>query len=96
VLSAAYAAYTVYGAGITPALMATFFWRRATPKAGVASIAAGMLVTVAWEVARKILGHFPLELPAIYPALLCSVACLVLISYLEPPPDESKWKPFAA
>jgi SSS family solute:Na+ symporter len=96
ILSAAYAAYTVYGAGITPALMATFFWRRATPKAGVASIAAGMLVTVAWEVARKILGHFPLELPAIYPALLCSVACLVGVSYLEPPPDESKWKPFTA
>jgi Na+/proline symporter len=33
VLSAAYAAYTVYGAGITPALLATFFWKRATPNA---------------------------------------------------------------
>jgi len=94
VLSAAYAAYTVYGAGITPALMATFFWKRATPNAGVLSIGAGMIVTVGWEIARKLIGQFPLGMPAIYPALVCSLACLVVVSYLEPPPDESKWKPF--
>jgi SSS family solute:Na+ symporter/sodium/proline symporter len=94
VLSAAYAAYTVYGAGITPALLATFFWKRATPNAGAISIASGMIVTVGWEVARKIIGEFPMGMPAIYPALICSLACLIGISYLEPPPDESKWKPF--
>jgi SSS family solute:Na+ symporter/sodium/proline symporter len=94
VLSAAYAAYTVYGAGITPALLATFFWKRATPNAGAISIAAGMIVTVGWEIARKILGEFPLGMPAIYPALVCSLACLIGVSFLEPPPDESKWKPF--
>jgi len=94
VLSAAYAAYTVYGAGITPALLATFFWKRATPNAGAISITAGMFMTVAWEVARKALGEFPLDMPAIYPALVSSMLCLIVISYLEPPPDESKWKPF--
>jgi len=33
ILDAAYAAYTVYGAGLTPALMAVFFWKRATAHA---------------------------------------------------------------
>ncbi|MFC1555413.1 sodium:solute symporter, partial [candidate division KSB1 bacterium] len=94
VLSAAYAAYTVYGAGITPALIATFFWKRATPRAGVLSIAAGMIVTVVWEIVNKIMGGNPFGLPAIYPALLCSIVLLVGISYMEKPPDESKWKPF--
>ena len=96
VLSAAYAAYTVYGAGITPALLATFFWKRATPNAGVLSIAAGMFVTVGWEIANKIMGGNPLGLPAIYPALFCSMFLLVVVSFMEPPPDESKTKPFEA
>ncbi len=94
VLSAAYAAYTVYGAGITPALVATFFWKRATARAGALSIAAGMIVTIAWEVAKKFMGEFPLGLPAIYPALLCSLVLLIAVSYMEDPPDESKWRPF--
>ncbi|MFC1556869.1 sodium:solute symporter [candidate division KSB1 bacterium] len=94
VLSAAYAAYTVYGAGITPALIATFFWKRATPRAGTISIAAGMIMTVVWEIANKIMGALPLGLPAIYPALVCSLVCLFGISFMEPPPEKEKWKPF--
>ena len=69
VLEAAYAAYTVYGAALTPALMATFFWRRATVAGGVWSMASGMVSTVGWEVAKKVIGHDPWGVPAIYPAL---------------------------
>ena len=94
ILDAAYAAYTVYGAGLTPALMATFFWKRATAHAGVASITAGMLVTLIWEVARKIQGDFLFGLPAIYPALIASLFCLIVISLLQKPPAKEKWKPF--
>ena len=94
ILDAAYAAYTVYGAGLTPALMAVFFWKRATPHAGVASIVAGMLVTIIWEVVRKIQGDFLFGVPAIYPALICSLLCLIVISLIQNPPDEEKWKPF--
>ena len=94
VLDAAYAAYTVYGAGLTPALMATFFWKRATPNAGVASILAGMVITVVWEIIRKMQGEFLFGLPAIYPALVSSLLCLIVISLLENPPQEEKWKPF--
>ncbi len=94
ILDAAYAAYTIYGAGITPALLATFFWKRATPKAGAISILGGMTVTVAWEVFRRIEGHFLFGLPAVYPALFCSIVLLVGISVLGSPPEPEKWRPF--
>ena len=95
-LEAAYAAYTVYGAGLTPALMATFFWKRATVAGGVWSMASGMGVTVAWELAKKAIGHNPWNLPAIYPALIVSIAVLVLVSLAGAPPPQEKWKQFAA
>ena len=94
ILDAAYAAYTIYGAGLTPALMATFFWKRATPHAGVASILVGMLVTVLWEIIRKVQGEFLFGVPAVYPALIGSLLCLIVISLLQSPPEKSKWEPF--
>jgi SSS family solute:Na+ symporter len=94
ILQAAYAAYTIYGAGLTPAIMATFFWKRATVKAGVISISAGMSVTIVWEIINKVSGHLPLGLPAVYPALISSVVFLIVGSFLEPPPAREKWRPF--
>jgi len=94
ILDAAYAAYTVYGAAITPALLATFFWKRATVKAGVISIFSGMFITIVWEILRKIMGHFLLGIPAIYPALTVSIVILIVGSYLEPKPPREKWIPF--
>jgi Na+/proline symporter len=93
-LNAAYAAYTVYGAGITPALIATFFWKRTTPTAGAVSIFGGMLVTIIWEILTKINGDNFLGYPAIYPALLSSITLLIVISLVQPPPNPDKWKPF--
>lgn len=94
ILDAAYAAYTVYGAGITPALIAVFFWKRATVSGGVLSILGGLSMTVVWEVMNKFLGHLPLGIPAVYPALLCSLVLLFGVSLLTPKPPENKWKPF--
>jgi SSS family solute:Na+ symporter len=94
ILQAAYAAYTVYGAGLTPVLIATFFWKRATPVAAVFSILAGMLVTIGWEIANKLIGHPPLGMPAVYPALVCSVVLLVVVSLLGKKPSDEKWLPF--
>lgn len=94
ILKAAYAAYTIYGAGLTPALMATFFWKRATAAAGTLSILAGMVVTIFWEITSKISGHQLLGIPAIYPALLSSLLLLIVISLLTPKPDRSKWNQF--
>ncbi len=94
VLDAAYAAYTIYGAGITPALMAVFFWKRATSKGGVFSILGGLVTTIAWEIANRIQGALPLGIPAVYPALIVSVGLLIFVSLATPKPSPEKWKPF--
>jgi SSS family solute:Na+ symporter/sodium/proline symporter len=94
ILEAAYAAYTVYGAGITPALIAVFFWKRVTVAGGVFSIVGGLTTTVIWEVLNKIQGELPLGIPAVYPALICSLALLIGISLFSPPSPQEKWKPF--
>lgn len=43
-------AYTIYGASITPALMAAFFWDRATPAGAIASMVTGAVTAVGWKV----------------------------------------------
>ena len=91
ILDAAYAAYTVYGAGITPALVAVFFWKRTTTAGGVLSILGGLGTTVIWEIINKIQGHLPLGVPAIYPALICSLTLLIGISLATPKPSPEKW-----
>lgn len=94
ILDAAYAAYTIYGAGITPALMAVFFWKRATVPAGVLSILGGMTMTIIWEIINRVQGHLPLNIPAVYPALLCSLFLLIFVSLASPKPLKEKWAPF--
>ncbi|UCD63849.1 MAG: sodium:solute symporter family protein [Candidatus Zixiibacteriota bacterium] len=89
VLEMAIYAYTMYGVGITPAVMAAFFWKRATAAGGVCSIASGMVVTIVWEVAGQ-----PWDVPTVYPALGLSLFCLIVISLLSPRPAEAKWRPF--
>ncbi|MBI4540793.1 MAG: sodium:solute symporter family protein [Gemmatimonadetes bacterium] len=96
VLQAALYAYTMYGAGITPAVLAAFFWKRATPAGGAASVAAGMIVTLVWE-----FGVQPRLDPAglgavdpVIPALLASVLTLVGVSLLTAAPGSEKWVPF--
>ena len=79
ILAMALWAYTMYGAGITPALLAALVWPRATPRAGVGSIAAGMLVTLLWELAGRA-GAPPLGIQTIYPALMASVGTLIILS----------------
>jgi SSS family solute:Na+ symporter/sodium/proline symporter len=89
VLEMALYAYTMYGVGITPAVMGAFFWKRTTAAGGVASIAAGMLITLVWE----ILGQ-PFGLETVYPALVGSLGCLFFVSLLTKKPNENKWQPF--
>jgi len=89
VLEMAIYAYTIYGVGITPAVMAAFFWKRATAAGGVCSITSGMVVTIIWEILNQ-----PWDIPTIYPALGLSMFCLIFISLLTPKPDKVKWQPF--
>ena len=51
ILKAALYAYTVYGAAVTPAVMAVFFWKRANTAGAIISIIAGTVITVVWNLA---------------------------------------------
>lgn len=86
ILNAAVYAYTVYGAAVTPAVMAVFFWKRATTAGAITSIALGAALTVGLNLAGYEL--------AIYPALGASLLSLFLVSLLTPAPPIQKWKPF--
>jgi len=90
-------AYTIYGAALTPVILATFYWRRATAAGAVASIAVGTFVTVFWDTGL-VHSHLPAtisERDAILPALLASLLCLVIVSLLTSPPTEKQLKPFS-
>ncbi len=87
VLQKSLQAYTIYSAALTPVILAAFFWRRATAAGAVSSIAAGTLITLGWETLRT---HLPGSLgahEAILPALLVSLAALVVVSLLSTRPD---------
>ena len=86
ILNAAVYAYTVYGAAVTPAVMAVFFWKRATTAGAIVSIVLGAALTVGLNLVNYDL--------AIYPALGASLLSLVLVSLLTRPPAPAKWKPF--
>ncbi len=88
-------AYTVYGAGITPVVLAAFLWKRVTTAGGIASVLLGTGVTVAWEMATQSGGGSPpLGIPTFYPAMAASLGGLVLVSLLTAAEPESKWRPF--
>ena len=89
-------AYTIYSAALTPVILAAFFWRRATAKGAVASIAAGTVVTVGWD---SVTPHLPPVIgarDAILPALVASLVCLFIVSLLTKPPTEAHLRPFEA
>jgi SSS family solute:Na+ symporter/sodium/proline symporter len=85
ILAMALWAYTMYGAGVTPALLAAFVWPGVARQAGAWSIAAGMSVTLLWEIVALLRG--PSGAPAhlfglqtIYPALIASIGALVAVT----------------
>jgi len=98
ILEAAYTAYLIYGAAITPALVATFLWKRATWQGAVASIATGALVTLVWTFYLSEQPFYetwhPLLQEETFPAVVLSVGTLVGVSYATPAPDDTVWAPF--
>jgi solute:Na+ symporter, SSS family len=86
ILEMALWAYTMYGAAITPALLAVFLWPRVTRAGGVASILAGMITTLGWEIYARNTGGYPYDLAAVYPALAFSLTALVGVSLATPKP----------
>ena len=87
-------AYTIYSAALTPVILAAFFWRRATAKGAVASIAAGTVVTVGWDWLTPHLPAVVAARDAILPALVASLLCLFAVSLLTQRPTEMQLRPF--
>jgi SSS family solute:Na+ symporter/sodium/proline symporter len=96
VLQAALYAYTMYGAGVTPAVLGAFFWKRATPLAGALSVGTGMTATLLWEfLIQPALGESVLgSVDPVIPAVVLSVGVLIAVSLAQRPPDPETWRPF--
>ncbi|MCH7703012.1 MAG: sodium:solute symporter family protein [Planctomycetes bacterium] len=97
-LAVALWAYTMYGASITPALLATFFWKRATGPGAAAGIAGGMVMTIGWGIVGEYdkLPEWLAEYDAVLPAMAISVFLLIGVSLLTSPPKREQWEPFTA
>ena len=97
ILSMALISYTMIGASLAPALLATFFWKRVTKEGGIASIASGMLTVVIITVLNNVyesssldLGimSFPFDTDFIaIPAIIVSLSTLIVVSLLTKPTD---------
>lgn len=90
ILKASLYAYTVYGAAVTPAVMAVFFWPRTTTAGAVTSILLGTIITVSWQLAQQFGPAAWVSairaIDAVYPALFASVFSLIVVSLLTPVP----------
>jgi len=79
-------AYTIYGAAITPSLVAALFWKRATKEGAVVSILTGTVTTLLWKEAAFIQKIIPQNIynnmDEVLPAITLSVVSLVVVSLL--------------
>ena len=77
-------AYTIYGAAITPSLVAALFWKGATKEGAVASILTGTVTTLLWKEAVFIRNIIPANIynnmDEVLPAITFSVISLVVVS----------------
>ena len=83
-------AYTIYGASITPSLVAAFFWKRATKQGAVLSILSGFMMTLLWKEFPSLWNWLPQSfyksIDEVLPAIVVSVLMLILGSLLSPKP----------
>lgn len=91
-LAVALYAYTVYGAGITPSLLAAFFWKRASTAGALSSILSGTVVTLVWKnfgLAETVPERLGLPagtvVDAVIPAVTVSLLMLVGVSLITKP-----------
>ncbi|KUP08092.1 sodium:proline symporter [Bacillus coahuilensis p1.1.43] len=76
VLSVQMYAYTVYGAGITPAVLAVFFWKRVNAAGGISSMIAGVASTLIWEVVLQ----KPFDLNSVVIAVPVAILVLIIVT----------------
>jgi solute:Na+ symporter, SSS family len=98
ILAAAFTAYLIYGASITPGLLAAFLWKRATGAGAVASIVTGGGVTLVWTFYLSRQEYFggwhPMLQEVTYPAVTLSILALIVVSLATPKPTAAQLEPF--
>jgi Na+/proline symporter len=79
-------AYTIYGASITPSLVAALFWKGATKAGAVSSIITGAVTTLLWKEAEFIKNIIPSNIynnmDEVLPAITFSIISLILVSLI--------------
>lgn len=79
-------AYTIYGAAITPSLIAAMFWKGATKEGAIASILTGTVITLLWKelpIIRALVNEQVYSsIDEVIPAIICSILALVIVSRL--------------
>lgn len=90
-LEVALRAYTIYGTGVTPSLVAALVWKRATAAGAVTSIVTGVATTLIWE-----FGGYGTStgVDPVIPAICISVVSLIVVSLLTPAPSREQLRPF--
>lgn len=78
-------AYTMYGATITPVVLAALFWKRATAVGALAAMLVGAVATVGWEVSGR-----AADINSVIISLPLAIIALVVGSLLtKPKADET-------
>lgn len=83
ILSLQMYAYTLYGASLTPAMLAVFFWKRVNKVGGIASMVTGAVSTLIWEIPLA----KPLGINSVIVALPLAVIALYLGTVLTSKKD---------
>ncbi len=76
-------AYTMYGATITPVVLAALFWKRATAVGALAAMLVGAVATVGWEVSGR-----AADVNSVIISLPLAIIALVVGSLLTKPKKE--------
>ena len=80
ILAIQYWSYTIYGAGITPAVIGALTWKKATKAGGIASMIVGCGLSIIWEASGSLFG-----LQTIFVAFPAALITLIVGSLLTQP-----------
>ena len=82
ILAIQYWSYTIYGAGITPAVIGALVWKKATKTGGIASMVVGCGLSIIWEASGSLFG-----LQTIFVAFPAALITLIVGSLLTQPKE---------
>lgn len=88
ILSLVSYAWAGLGASFGPVILFSLFWRRMTLNAAIAGILSGTIIVIIWKAWLSTYGGI-FNLYEIVPAFILSSLIIIIVSYLDNPPDEA-------